>query len=603
MTIDSMPSARRILCLWLPRLPTDRRARDRRRSSPFEPHPEERGGAAPPRATVARVGPAQILAAVDAVAETAGLEPGLGLAEARALVPALVAEPHDPEADAALLDGLATACDRYTPLVALTPPDGLFLDITGCAHLFGGEAGLMNDLSTRLSRAGFSARATIAPTPGAAWAMAHYGETAILTDDDLKPALQPLPVDALRIAPATARALKSLGLKRIADLAGQPRAPLAARFGPELLRRLHQAVGDEDEPITPRRPLPPLTVERRLAEPIFQWDVVSAYLARLAASLESRLEARGEGARQLSLALFHADGSVSTAAATTTGAVRDPARIAAVFAPKIEALAARRQIDSGIDLIRLAAHETAPFDARQNDLDGRVQAESDLARLIDVLAARLGSDAVTRLVAGDSHIPEFAGAAMAAHSSRSREFASLTAARARPKSSLHPQGCRQAARSEKTINSWTVDRNRPSVDLSAGAQSRAGGLQPQSPGKRETAVALGLAEEAEPFDAPLPDPPDRPLRLFARPEPVEAVASVPDGPPASFRWRKVRYLVARAEGPERIAAEWWHGGAIGPTRDYFRVEDADGRRFWLYREGLYGRETDRPRWYLHGLFA
>jgi protein ImuB len=98
--------------------------------------------------------------------------------------------------------------------------------------------------------------------------------------------------------------------------------------------------------------------------------------------------------------------------------------------------------------------------------------------------------------------------------------------------------------------------------------------------------------------------PDRPLRLFARPEPVEVIAEVPEGPPLRFRWRRVMHEVARAEGPERIAPEWWRSVDAGrATRDYFRVEDAEGRRYWLFREGLYGRETASPVWYLHGLFA
>lgn len=514
---------------------------------------------------MAKVGAARILAAVDARAEAAGLEPGLGLAEARALVPELAIDPHDPEADAALLDGLATACDRYTPLVALDPPDGLFLDVTGCAHLFGGEAGLRDDLLARLGRAGLAARAAIAGTPGAAWALARYGETPILADTDIVDALAPLPVEALRLAPETARSLASLGLRTVARLAGQPRAPLAARFGPLLLRRLDQARGAEDEPITPRRAMPLLVVERRLAEPVFQWDVVAAYLGRLAAALEERLEARGEGARRLVLALFHADGAVSGTEIATTGPVRDPARIAAVFAPKLDALAAARQIDSGIDLIRLMAFETGALTPRQGDLHGHGAAEADLARLVDVLSARLGAAAVTRLVAGDSHIPEFAGAALPAHpgklESGSESFRSRQLAAAR------------------------ADRG-----------------QEQSRGEWATATALNLAEEAGVYTSE-PEPPERPLRLFPRPEPVEAVAGVPDGPPVRFRWRKLAFVVARAEGPERIAAEWWHGGAVGPTRDYFRVEDTDGRRFWLFREGLYERETAAPRWYLHGLFG
>lgn len=99
------------------------------------------------------------------------------------------------------------------------------------------------------------------------------------------------------------------------------------------------------------------------------------------------------------------------------------------------------------------------------------------------------------------------------------------------------------------------------------------------------------------------EPPRRPIRLFTKPEPIDVIAAVPDGPPASFNWRRVRHSVTRVEGPERIAMEWWRHQEHMPTRDYFRVEDKEGRRFWLYRDGIYGRETGAPRWFMHGLFA
>ena len=123
--------------------------------------------------------------------------------------------------------------------------------------------------------------------------------------------------------------------------------------------------------------------------------------------------------------------------------------------------------------------------------------------------------------------------------------------------------------------------------------------QARSPGEDDWS-AWSPQEQGE---APL-----RPLRLLDPPERVEALAEIPDGPPVRFRWRRVLHAVRKAEGPERIAPEWWrvrddgsHAAAL--TRDYFRIEDEAGRRFWLYREGLFGRETAAPRWYLHGLFA
>jgi protein ImuB len=96
----------------------------------------------------------------------------------------------------------------------------------------------------------------------------------------------------------------------------------------------------------------------------------------------------------------------------------------------------------------------------------------------------------------------------------------------------------------------------------------------------------------------------RPLRLFSHPELVEAVvAGIPDGAPAGFRWRRIAYRIARSEGPERLEAEWWVDGETAPARDYFRVEDDTGRRFWLFRRGLYGQQAVMPQWFLHGIFA
>lgn len=115
----------------------------------------------------------------------------------------------------------------------------------------------------------------------------------------------------------------------------------------------------------------------------------------------------------------------------------------------------------------------------------------------------------------------------------------------------------------------------------------------------ETGLAAALWPERGAGVAPL-----RPLRLFDPPQPIEALAATPDEPPASFKWRRVWRKVARAEGPERIAPEWWRGeDARAPTRDYYRIEDEEGRRYWVFREGLYEDRNDHPRWRLHGVFA
>jgi len=333
------------------------------------------------------------------------------------------------------------------------------------------------------------------------------------------------------LAPETIEALAQVGLKQVGDVLDKPRAPLAARFGSDFVRRLDQALGLEDEPITPRLPVPSYVVEQRFAEPIALERDVLATIEHLANELARILERRGDGARQLQAALFRTDGKVQRIAVGTSAPLRDAARIRRLFTDRLAALDDECDPGFGFDVVRLSALVAERLDPAQTGLT--TLDAPDLAHLIDRLGARFGLRRVTRLVPQDTHIPEFAIAAVPAH-------ATLT------------------------------------------LPARKGG---------EESLQDTLA-------------PTRPLRLFARPEPVEAVAEVPDGPPVRFRWRRMLHEVAHAEGPERIAMEWWRDEAgIRLTRDYFRIESRDGMRVWLYREGLYRQATSNPRWYLHGLFA
>ncbi len=522
------------------------------------------------------------LVALDENAERLGLTRGMALADARAMIPALGVADDDPAADEALLAAIADWAERYTPLVSIQearrtagptgsatrerggpqvrqgPGEGaagaqedvLYLDITGCAHLFGGESELVADCVARLERQGFHARAAIADTPGAASALARFGADSIsvVPPGGTAAGLKPLPLAALRLAPETAAALDRLGLKRIGQIVGAPRAPLAARFGRALTRRLDQALGSDEEAISPRRPAPVLIAERRFAEPIGLEEDVATALDSLAATLCQTMEARGLGARRLELALFRVDGVVSRIVVGTGRPLRDAGRMRALFKEKFAGLGDAFDAGYGFDMVRLAATEAAPLSATQIDLDGSGDAGGDLDGLIDRIGARLGSRAVGRLAPRDSHIPE-----------RAESFDS---------DNPSPEGARGEERA------LASDRD---------------------------TIKGGTARRAVDGERVDDDTIIRPLRLFARPEPVEAIAEVPDGPPARFRWRRTLYRVARAEGPERIAAEWWRDDDL--TRDYFRVEDLTGHRFWLFREGLYGRETTAPRWYLHGVFA
>ena len=524
--------------------------------------------------------------AMNAAAARLGLVVGMALADARAMHPHLAVADADPTADGQSLEAIADWCDRYTPLVGLQPPDGLILDISGCAHLFGGEAALWRDLVGRLGAHGFSVRAAIADTVGCAWAMARYAEASPLappppargrspsearrvgvtsnfdphpvasacavaptTATDLplsggggvrgsscahhqfivppggaRAALAPLPVAALRLPPEVVTLLAQVGLKHVADLLARPRAALAARFGTELLWRLDQAVGVDQEAITPRKPLPRYVAEQRFADPIALERDVLGTIQRLGDRLDRKLEQLGEGARLIEAVLFRADGKVLRLSAATSRPIRGAALVRRLFAERLAAIGDAHDPGFGFDMIRLSVIVADRLDPVQTGFNESDHAE-EVAKLVDRIGARMGFRCVLRMVPHDTHVPEF--------------------------------------------SALEVRADRRAEDVSVAAPTML-----------------------------------RPLTLFARPEPVEAMAEVPDGPPVRFRWRHVLHEVAAAEGPERIAMEWWHDAAgAALTRDYFRIESREGARFWLFREGLYERETPQPRWFLHGLFA
>jgi protein ImuB len=513
---------KRYLSVWLKRLSTDRV--EYRLSAPGEA----------PLVIVERVKSALRICALNDAASALALKLWMPLADARAMYPSLHVVDADPQADRALLEAAADWCDRYTPLVGLDPPDGLLLDISGCAHLFGGEQALADDLAARFYRQGLRVEIGLADTVGCAWAAARYGEAPLVPKGAMRDVMLPLPLAALRLGGKTVSALAQAGLKRIADVVDRPRAPLAARFGQEFLRRLDQALGREDESIRPRLALPSYVAERRFADPILLEADVLGSIEQLARELGIVMERRGQGARLLQAALYRTDGKVYRIEAGTGEPLRDPARIQRLFAERLTRIGDDCDPGFGYDQVRLSVLTAEQVDPAQTGLAGNDHS-AELAHLIDRLSARLGSRRVTRPVPCDSHIPEYAVAAIPAQTAR-LEFV-------------------------------------------------------PAPIKQDS---LGHA---------------RPLRLFAQPEPIEAVAEVPDGPPARFRWRHILHEVVAAEGPERIAMEWWRN-AEGEklTRDYFRVESKEGMRIWLYREGLYGREkldqpNWRPRWYAHGLFA
>ena len=571
------------MSIWLARLSVDRW---RRASTP-------EADAAPTALILETAHGPRITAANDA-GLAAGARPGMLLADARALCPDLAAVPADPAGDLAALEKLALWAQRWGPWSALDPPDGLLVDVTGAAHLFGGEERLLKDVAAAFAQRGLTARAALAPTAGAAWALAHYArQSAIIppvvpsgqlrfqgrgtteggggaSDRDPKASLSgqrrsplhpdpagrgppppvggdmlrwlgDLPVAALRLDDDVLTALRRLGIKRLGELAGVSGAgeedlarEAAARDGlrrrfrnrhspaANPLLRLDQLLGKVPEPLLPviARPVP--LVQRRLIEPLRHRTPLDTVLADLAADMVRALEARGEGARRLELALWRVDGEVLQRRIELAAATREAGHITRLFAQRLD------DVDAGfgIEMVQLRASWSEPLALSQADLDAAAEDHgTSLAACIDRLSVRLGPRAVTRPVLRASHIPERA-------------------------------------------QSW------------------------QPPLEPVPASQHPLAFHT------------RPLKLLDRPEPIAVLHAAPDGVPQRFRWRGEVREVTRAQGPERIAPEWWRERSTTRLRDYYRIEDAAGRRYWIYRLGLVGDGRGGvPEWFLQGLYA
>ena len=525
MTASSITRIRRCLAIAFPHFSTDRLRRTPQ--GKFYGWPDER-----PLVIAEKIANALTLAAVDKAAFGLGLRCGLALADARARIPDLAVAEGDAKADAALMEKIADWCDRYTPFVSHPAQGGLVLDITGCAHLFGGEEAMLRDVMGHLTGFGFCISGVIAGNADAARALARFAQSGIVVPGEDRGAVEPLPIAPLGIDQATAVALRRAGLKTIGDLASRPREPLAARFGASLLYRLDRILGDVEAPISPRRIVPIARAERNFFDPLVRMEDVLAVLGQLAQDLAVNLEGHGQGGRCFEASLFHVDGHVRRLAITTARATRDPAILGRLFAERLDTLSEPLDAGFGFELVRLSALLTEPMAQPQTPLEADASealAPEAITEFIERLSIRLGAEHVLRFVAADSHIPERA----------TQQVPALALA--------NPQ-------------SWPRSK-----------------------------------DEGE--------PPSRPMSLFNPPRPIEALAAVPDGPPLRFRWRRVLHQVVHAEGPERIAPEWWRGAKETLTRDYYRVEDREGGRFWVFREGLYEREAATPRWFIHGLFA
>ncbi|MEL6566936.1 MAG: DNA polymerase Y family protein [Pseudomonadota bacterium] len=564
---------KRYLSLWFPDWPLTRL----KRACGKAVAPQARAPEAPFALTEPGVHGLCIVAANPA-AQREGVIPGLRFTDAKARCPGLVSEDIDRGADARALKLLGHWMVRFAPLVAIDGDDGLMIEITGCAHLYGGEQEMMDLAAARLGSNGITCQLGLASTPGAASALARAAPQTILQPGDERRGLAALPMTALRLSQAARTLLRRFGLTRIGQLYDIDRKSLARRFrsremADAALLRLDQALGQRIEPLSPLRPAPAHAVRLNCPEPIATAEAIRLGLAQLADELCDDLAGLGQGARGFALVAFRADGGMTDVQITLARPVRAPAHILRLFEEKID----RIDPGFGIDYLVLEAHRAGPMQtgtpAFAGDLASRDTDPVALSALADRISARLGDGSVQVAHMCESHLPE-----------RAEQLKSFE------------------------------------------------GNLPEQP-------------------VPTPHAGSRPIRMFDRPEQVKVLAEVPDGPPQRFIWRRVTRRVVRADGPERVSPEWWRHSAAPDTatspdgldrkwlapkldpradadligriradleaepamaparnlpraRDYYRIEDAEGRRYWLFRKGLYGDgRGGPPEWFIHGLFA
>lgn len=447
---------------------------------------------------------------------------------ARSLAPGLMVVDADPEGDLAALRRLALWCSRYSPVVAPDPPRGIWIDVTGCAPLFGSERALLKDLHRRIAGAGFAVQVAVADTPGCAHAVARHvlaGRPVAIPPGDQRKAMALLPLAALRLEAPLVEGLRKLGFERIEQILATPRGPLARRFGRVLHQRLDQALGHAPEPIEPIFAPQVPRAHRALLEPIATPEAFCRVIGDLVGDITAQLVRLGKGARRLDCHFQRVDGQTQAIRVGTAAPTRDAAHLARLLQARIDQI----EPGLGIEAMTLVAQLVEPLAAAQADLARAGRREADVAGLVDTLANRFGEASLRRAAPLPGGMPE-------------RSVATL-----------------------------------PALAPAAGAR---------------------WADD-------LP----RPGRLIDPPQQIQVTAMLPDHPPAMFVWRRKRYRVVQADGPERLHGEWWREGgteARAPysVRDYFQVEVEGGGRYWLFRLGDGERGATGPMtWFIHGAFA
>lgn len=496
--------AKRFMCIWLPLLATDSMAKR---------HPELKGK---PFVLFGPQNRRMVITGASGGARAEGIVPGKVLADARSILPELEDFPDNPEATAKLLESLAEWCLRFSPIAAVDPPDGIMLDISGCAHLWGGEQPYLAHIISRLRKGGYETKGAIADTIGAAWALAHFGNNnTIAPSSQQSTVLATLPPAALRVDPALLMRMEKLGFRQIGQFLTMPKSVLRRRFGDSLLLRLGQALGHEPEALKPVIPLLPYQERLPCLEAIRTATGIEIALRKLLDSLCDRLSKEGKGLRSGVLKGYRVDGNIQQISIGTSRASNNPEHLFRLFALKTPTI----EPALGIELFVLEAPLVEELPRPQEVIWNTKGDRAQVAELLDTIAGKVGMAAIRRYLPKEHHWPE-------------RSIKATLSLDETPKTD------------------WPTDKLRP-------------------------------------------------LHLLAKPEPISVMVVLPDYPPLSFTHKGKAYRLVKSEGPERLEQEWWIED--GQSRDYYRVEDENGARYWLFRSGQYGRGD--PEWFLHGFFV
>jgi protein ImuB len=346
-----------------------------------------------------------VITAANPLAEELGIYEETVLADARAIVPSLQTIEEKPEQFAALIHQFAEWFIRYSPTVATDGVDGLIIDASGCAHLWGGEEKYVQEISHRLKALGYHTRIAMAGTIGTAWALAHFGNNQhIVSNGDEAAALLHLPPQSLRIAQDVSERLHKLGLRQIHQFINMPRTVLRRRFGADFITRLHQALGHEPEFIQPITITPPYQERLNCLEPIVTLTGIEIALRQLLESICNRLHQEQKGIRKAHFSCYRIDGKTVKIDIGTNRPSSDAIHLFKLFEIKLGTI----EPALGIELFVLEASKVDDHTPAQEKIwntSGDLT-DNNIALLLDRLANKIGEHKIHRYLPDAHYWPE-----------------------------------------------------------------------------------------------------------------------------------------------------------------------------------------------------